>query len=167
MKPVFQIKVDKDKGDCMQAVIASLFEKSIDEVPAFIEFGEKWFSELYTFLRNNGYDYEGMIHNKIYQKILLPNHSCFKKTKYHLPSLITKSKLQKESGINGYFFASVLSPKYVKSILDEHTTHAVVIDGDYNIVHDPNSEYAKILQYPLADIIGYNGIIDVYLINKI
>lgn len=41
MKKVFQTIVDKDHGNCMQAVVASLFELELDDVPNFIEM-ESW-----------------------------------------------------------------------------------------------------------------------------
>ena len=164
MIKVYQKIIDKGNGDCMQAVMASLFEKRMEEIPHFISFGKNWFSEFYKFINDNGYKYDGTLNNKIYSKILSPD-SCFEIKKFHKASIIRKSNLRKESGINGLFFASVLSPKYTKSILEKHTTHAVIIDKDFNIVHDPNPEYENILHYPLSDIIGYKGIIDIYLIN--
>jgi hypothetical protein len=65
------------------------------------------------------------------------------------------------------FFASVLSPKYFNYTSGFTATHAVLIDKDYNIVHDPNPAYQEILNYPLANLLGYNGILDVYLINPV
>lgn len=165
MIKVYQNIIDKGNGDCMQAVIASLFEKKMEEVPMFISFGKNWFSEFYKFVNDNGHSYDGTLNNKIYSKILSPNRSCFEIKKDHKSSIISKYNLSKELGINGLFFASVLSPKYTESILVKHTTHAVIIDKDFNIIHDPNPEYKNIIQYPLADIIGYKGIIDIYLIN--
>ncbi len=37
MEPVIQTMFGKDKGNCFQAVIASIFEMNIDEVPNFME----------------------------------------------------------------------------------------------------------------------------------
>jgi len=165
MIQVYQNIIDQGNGDCMQAVMASLFEKSMNEVPHFISLGKNWFSEFYKFVNDNGYSYDGTLNNKRYSKILSPNQSCFEIKKYYKWSIITKSNLHKELGINDLFFASVLSPRYTKSILKKHITHAVIIDKNFNIVHDPNPEYKNIIKYPIADIIGYKGIIYIYLIN--
>ncbi len=45
-------------------------------------------------------------------------------------------------------------------------THAVIIDKNYNIVHDPNHNNEGLSSYPMAEELGYNGIINIYLINK-
>ena len=65
MNRVYQTIIDQNKGNCMQAAIASLFEKKIEEVPNFIEF-KNWFTPMYKFLIKKGYDYDGMIHNRNY-----------------------------------------------------------------------------------------------------
>ena len=77
---------------------------------------------------------------------------------------MTPKKLYREEGVNGYFFATVLSPNYF-TLTNYLAAHAVVIDRDYNIVHDPNPSYKNIKGYPLRKLLGYNGIIDVFLIN--
>ena len=166
MKKVFQTIIDPGKGNCMQAVIASIFDKELHEVPNFIEC-EDWFKVMYEFIQNEGYDYHGMFHNKNFSKLLTPTYACFNVQKWHIPSTLSIANLKKYKGVNGYFFGSVLSPKYFnyRDGLDSHT-HAVVIDINCNIVHDPNPEYKDILQYPLADLLKYNGIINVFDISK-
>jgi hypothetical protein len=164
MIKVYQQFVDHNKGDCMQAVIASLLEKTMDEVPKFIE-TESWFSTLRHYIIQNGYDYDGMIHNKYYSQLWQTKADCFKKPKYHRQSMMSPKRLYREPGINGLFYAGILSPKYFSWGAREDTTHAVIIDRDYNIVHDPNPEYANLYMYPLANLLRYNGVIDVYLIN--
>jgi hypothetical protein len=166
MKKVFQTVVDPNKGNCMQAVIASLFDKELEEVPNFIEC-EDWFKSLYEFIQPLGYDYHGMFHNKNYSRLLTPTFSCFNEEVWHAPSILTRANLKKYKGVNGYFFASVLSPKYFnyKDGLEAHT-HAVIVDVNCNVVHDPNPEYKGILEYPLAKLLKYNGIIDVFDISK-
>lgn len=166
MKRIFQRRIDPGNGDCMQCAIASIFDLDYEKTPDFINAGQGWFKMLYEFLQSKGYDYQGMIHNKRYQYLITPKDYCFRQVKFHRPSQITKKALYNEAGVNGLFFASVLSPKYFTwENGAHHTTHAVVIDKDYNILHDPNPEYSNLIQYPLADIIGFNGIIDIYLIN--
>ena len=163
MKKVYQTIVDKGHGNCMQAAIASLFEKELEEVPNFIEH-DGYFKPLYEFITKLGYSYHGMLHNKWYSTLCTPTHECFNELKWHRRSIMTPKKLYKEEGVDGLFYAGVLSPKYFS--WSGHTTHAVIIDKNYNIVHDPNKEYQKgFRQYPLTSILGYNGIIDVLLIN--
>jgi hypothetical protein len=149
----------------MQAAIASLFDTTLEDVPNFIEYKDGWFSPLWEFIQNKGYSYQGMLHNKNHSNLYHPTLNCFKKENWFSKSIISPKKLYKEQGVNGLFFASVLSPKYCTINDGYHSTHAVIIDKDYNIVHDPNPEYENILKYPLADLLKYNGIIDVFLIN--
>lgn len=162
MKKVFQTVIDKNRGNCMQAVIATLFQKELEEVPNFIEY-DGYFKPMYEFIQKNGYDYHGCKHNKNYSQLCTPKHGCFEKTKWSRYSVITPKKLYKEEGVNGLFYAGVLSPKFFSWC--HQTTHAVLIDKDYNIVFDPSPMYQDIVQYPLANILGYNGVIDVLIIN--
>lgn len=113
MKKVYQSRIEKKHGTCMQAAIASLFEMFIEDVPNFIELGEEWFSSIRNFYKERGY-----------------SHCCFNPRK---EIEITKQVLEIDGGVNGYWFASVLSVN-----LGPDTTHAVIIDKDMNVVHDPN-----------------------------
>ena len=113
MKKVFQSRIDKNHGTCMQAVIASLFEMFIDDVPNFIELGDEWWSEMDYFYKERGY-------------IL----SCFNPNER---IELTKQVLEHDGGINGYWYASVESINLGKDVW-----HAVIIDKDLNVVHDPN-----------------------------
>lgn len=57
MKPVHQT-VFGNKGNCMSACLASLFELRIEEVPNFHDAAESdagWWAELRKWLRNKGY----------------------------------------------------------------------------------------------------------------
>ena len=164
MIKVYQTIIDKKHGNCMQAVIASLFEKPLEEVPHFLE-QESWFGSMWKYLNDNGYDYDGSLLNKYYNQIWQTKADCFNKPKYYYKHIITPKKLYKEEGVNGYFFASVLSPRHFSWGERDDSQHAVVIDRDYNIVHDPNPEYKDLYMYPLANLIRYNGIVNIYLIN--
>lgn len=150
MKPVFQQVVDSQKGDCMKAVIASLLEKSMEEVPNFIEF-ENWWAKKQEYLEENGYKEVCTLWN--------PNPPNGGKVleKYSLDSI------KNYEGIGGYFYASVNSPKFHET----GGTHAVVIDKDFNIVHDPNPNYKGLKIYSKSDVIQYNGILYVTIIEKI
>ena len=56
MDRIRQSIVGNERGDCMRAVIASMMEIEIEQVPHFLLFGNKWFSCMYSFLRFMGYD---------------------------------------------------------------------------------------------------------------
>ena len=162
MKKIYQTIIDRGKGNCSAAVLASLFERDINDIPDVT--GEGWFSMLWKYIKSEGFVYEGMFHNKNYTRLMNPTGECFKDVKYLSSNIITPSKLQNHSGVNGYFYAAVLSPELFN--WTDQTTHAVVIDKNYNIVHDPNPNNKNILRYPLSNMMGYNGIIWVMLINK-
>lgn len=56
MKKVYQSRIEKHHGTCMQAAIASLFEMFIEDVPNFVEMeGDKWWHELIYFYKERGY----------------------------------------------------------------------------------------------------------------
>lgn len=149
----------------MQAVFASLFNDELENVPNFIE-TESWFDSMNDYAKSKGYEYKGMLHNKKYVTLINPIGSgIFKKDKWYSPGIVTKNNLKKNSGVDGFFYAGVCSPGFFSWAGLEG--HAVIIDSDFNIVHDPNLNYKDIYKYPLANIIGYNGITDVYLFNKI
>ena len=60
---VYQTIVDREHGNCMQAAIASLFNKSFNEVPNFKEFGGDWWEEMMKFVREQGYEFDGTLYN--------------------------------------------------------------------------------------------------------
>lgn len=143
MKKVYQTIVDPNHGNCMQAAFASLFDKDLEEVPNFIELDDTWFNTMCEFIESQGYSVEGTVYNNA--------------EVYDLKEIVNEY-----TGVNGLFYAGVHSPKYHA----QGGTHAVLVDKEMNIVFDPNPEYANIEAYPYAEEIGYNGIIDVLLINK-
>lgn len=112
MKPVFQTIVDKRRGDCMRATVASLLELEIEQVPHFILF-DKYFDIFWAFIRSLGYDYNGCGY-------LNSESSVVPK----MPKL--------EDSIDGYFYAVVPSKTF------SDITHAVVMDMTGMVVHDPN-----------------------------
>ena len=149
----------------MRATIASLLNLNINDLPNYIELGNDWFNQMLADLKKYGYKYDGMYHNKNYTRLLHPTDNCFKSGKWHRPSIITPKCLYKEKGIDGYFYAGVLSPKFFN--WQSLNSHAVVIDKNFNIIHDPNPNYHNILEYPLKSLLGYNGIIDIYIFNSL
>ena len=134
MKKVYQSRIDKNHGTCMQAAIASLFEMFIEDVPNFIEMGDEWWSEMDYFYKERGYCL-----------------SCFNSNER---IELTKKVLEFDGGINGYWFASVESVNLGKDVW-----HAVIIDKDLNVVHDPNpNNYGHI--YKPEDILSIDVVKD-------
>lgn len=144
MKKVFQTITDKDNGNCMQAVVASLFELSLEEVPNFIEFNKKedtnHVSEMWKFFEERGYNFTCI--NR------MPSESSEK--------LISVAKF--DGGINGYFYGSVESQTF------PGVSHAVVIDSDLNIVHDPNPNQLALNLKP-DDVNGFIAVTE-FVIGK-
>ncbi|MCK5603391.1 hypothetical protein KAR91_16015 [Candidatus Pacearchaeota archaeon] len=108
MKTIDQTILCKDKGDCQRAVVATLFDLEIEQVPHFRLFSDDtWFNVYWYFLYALGWEYMG----------------------YHTPN---RSKLELEDSVNGFFEATVES----KTFTDR--THSVIIDIIGTVVHDPN-----------------------------
>lgn len=154
MTPVYQNRFGEGYGNCMQAAFATLFDLKLEEVPNFIEI-DNWHDAMWEFFKTQGYEYDGFIENP-------RNLGSWGHDKMELVS--------KNPGVNGYFYAVVNSPKLfdpVRYVEGNSPTHAVIIDKNLNIVHDPNPAYADLEKYPLADVIGHNGIKYVYILNKL
>lgn len=111
MKKVLQENVDKGSGDCARAAIASLFDKELNEVPEFFPDGSQLW-EITKYFESQGY--KAMCYNK------MPGFPTLQEAAKH------------DGGVNGFFYASVYSQIY------DDTSHAVIVDVDMNIVHDPN-----------------------------
>lgn len=161
MKKIYQRIIDGDHGDCMQAAIASLFDDEYENVPEFIKCKNmgKLFDE---YLESKGYKVESVLHNLLWNKLMHPTSECSIENKYYEPCILKPENLT--DGVNGYFYCSVLSPKYFS--WQNMGTHAVICDSNLNIIHDPNKEYERIRAYPLTSIIGFSGIIGLYNIVK-
>lgn len=126
MHKVFQTIVDKENGNCMQAAVASLLDMELEEVPHFLELAKEKdtnpnFEEM-KFMHKHGYGYCVIDHkydSRIGESIKNPIENL-------------KEYLKYDGGVNGYFYASVKSQTF------DDIFHAVIIDSDLNIVHDPN-----------------------------
>ena len=134
MKKVYQTIVDKERGNCSQAAVASLLDMDIYKVPNFIEFvdieGTNPLLEMQRFFKQEkGY------------KIGVFN----RKTDEDFENLLKVAHY--DGGINGYFYATVKSQTY------ENRFHAVVVDKDLNVVHDPNPN-GKALRLNPEDVIS-------------
>jgi hypothetical protein len=118
MKKIDQTIVDQGEGNCMQAVIASLLEIELKEVPNFIKYEGKKntspYNEMWKFMDKLGYDM-APINIKIDDEPV---------------SALDVTEI--DGGIGGFFYATVESQSF------HDTDHAVVIDSELNIVHDPN-----------------------------
>ena len=123
MTKVFQTVVDKGKGNCMQATVASLFNKELSEVPNFIEFGEGWWSEKVKFFKKQGYSID-----------------CFYRTDWTVK--FYTDALKHDGGVNGLFYAVVPSQTF------KEVTHAVIVDSDLKVVHDPNPNQKCLMLKP-------------------
>jgi hypothetical protein len=135
MIKVYQTCVDKDKGDCMRAAVASIFDLQLDEVPNFSEMQD---SEAYCafvhFVISRGYKHP----------------TCLTMYQNGLATML--KALAFDGGVNGYFIASI------NSLTFENVLHAVIVDSNLNVVHDPN---------PNQKAIGINkaDILSVYVVN--
>jgi hypothetical protein len=111
MTPVDQTIIDKDKGNCMSAAVASLLDMPLDKVPYFLGIDD-WFNAFWKFLGEHGFEFHG---------------TCFPGT-YML--------LGECPNVDGYLMASVPSRTF------EGKGHSVIIDMQFNVVHDPNPNKA-------------------------
>lgn len=142
MKKVHQRRVEKGKGDCMQSAIASLFDLPYELVPDFISYHKQGSGELMEnanylvelFYKSKGYDY-GVVSGDTSKMIEAAKH---------------------DGGIDGYFYASVPSQTLGKGI-----THAVIVDSNLNIVHDPNPN-EKCLNLKPKDVLSIVVVTDWY-----
>ncbi len=162
MRKVYQKIIDPEKGDCLRAVICSLLGISDRKVPNFVTV-KNWTDCMRRFLGSKGYSYEYMmLHNPNVHNIYNPTECCDECGQSD-PSLLLDA-IKDHEGIDGLFLATVFSPMYFN--YETFAEHAVIIDKNFNVVHDPNPAYQDIKAYPLSPLIGYNGIVRVYLIKR-
>lgn len=141
MKKVFQTIIDKDHGNCEQAAIASLLERELNDIPNFIEFkadDRKFDQTVIGFLNSEGFD-----------------ACCINRRRERDTTEFLKKVARFDGGYKGYFYASVLSQTF------EGVSHAVIIDMDLNIVHDPNPNQRALKLTPddIEYFIGMNPMI--------
>jgi len=118
MKKVFQTRVSKEDGNCAQAVIASLFNLGLEDVPDFVSNHhiKPMAAEVVRFLNQRGFK-AGYIHRD---------------SKSHTVKKTLLEMTNADDGVDGYFYAVVGSKTF------DNGLHAVVVDKNLNIVHDPN-----------------------------
>lgn len=108
MTPVNQTIIDPGKGNCHQAIIASLFDLHITQVPNFVLYPDNlWMSVYYYFMYSLGYEYVGL-------------------------GYPPKRNINIDEGINCYFDATVKSKTF------KNVYHAVLINSKGLVIHDPN-----------------------------
>lgn len=108
MKYVDQTVIDGENGDCHRAVIASILELDITQVPHFRLYDDQtWFRVYHYFLLANGWEYTGY------------------------RTIEDNTPIESDS-IEGFFDATVDSRTFPGK------KHAVVIDLKGVVVHDPN-----------------------------
>lgn len=163
MIPVYQTVFSNSKGNCLAAVWASLLDKKIDDIPNFVE-DEEYFEAMKSFLKPFGFTY---------QRYLINGNRVDLTEKQMEEYQHFKDVLPDHGHVNGFYEATVYSPGYfdeAKYFADpsyQPVYHAVIIDKDFKIIHDPNPRYKGIENYPLSDMIGYNGVIGVSLWHSI
>ena len=109
MKKVDQIFTTKGRGDCQRAVIASLFELELIQVPHFLLFDENvWLNVYCMFIKGMGYEFEG--------------------TGY-----LDTDTLKFQETIGGGISASVPSKNLGKGY-----SHAVIVNTEGLVIHDPH-----------------------------
>lgn len=113
MKKVYQTIIDQGRGNCMQAAIATMIGRELEDTPSF-DPRESQFGPLHTLMNELGYKYTGGLYNKHYN-VLCHNQRqyCFEDIRWHKPSILTKANLRKHAGYNGMFYASVLPPQFL------------------------------------------------------
>ena len=124
MKPVDQTVVGKERGDCMQAVLASLFEQKFEDTVNMYDYPEgKWVIPFMKWLESIGYSYDGVMNMFANEASGIGREQAYR-------------DLATNEGVGGYFYGSVASKTF------EGVTHAVIIDLNGIVVHDPNPNKA-------------------------
>lgn len=155
MRKVNQTILSDKNGNCLAAAWASLLELDIADVPNFVE-AEDYHGALCDFLQQHNLEYYGYIVNGNRTDLTDEQKASYEFMGETLPEF---------GSIGGYYEATVYSPGYYKEG-ETPVCHAVVIDKHFNIVHDPNPNYAGTKQYPMADKLGRNGVLGVCLFVK-
>lgn len=131
MIPVFQTIVDKGRGDCMRAVVASLLDvEDINILPNYRILGPGWFLKMAETFKEYGYP-----------------DICYISRCSDIDLEFLKQIAKFDNGINGYFYGTVKSQTF------DDTYHAVVVDSDLNIVHGPNPNQLAMKLTP-DDVLG-------------
>jgi hypothetical protein len=163
MKKVFQTIHGRKNGNCLPAVMASLFEMNIEDVPHFNKF-DNWYEEFIKFIESKECTIKRILYNAEDARIRnLKGHQAWYNSDNPKDDL---NDIKKYQGIDGFFHCGVYSPNNYDPEDEHPAMHAVIIDKDFNIIHDPEKAYQDVKSYPRADDLGFNGIIDIFVIEK-
>ncbi len=131
MKLVDQRLIHPKRGDCMRCTLATILDLDYEKVPDLAGIdtdGGPWFAVMWKFLSDNGFEFVGTYSNA-------NGPLDFEDLRSRCP------------GVNGLYMGFGPSPRF------EGVTHAVVIDGQGQIVHDPHPSRAGVLALTGVDMI--------------
>ena len=139
MIKIYQTIVDKGNGNCMQATVASLLELPLDDVPHFLLKKNLGSYGMMKFFWEWGFE------------------PCYiNRGKYDTEFMCKIAKF--DGGVDGYFYGVVKSQTF------EDTWHAVIVDENLNIIHDPNPNQKALTLSP-DDVEGIY-VMDAMVIGK-
>ncbi len=130
MTPVFQ-KIVGEYGDCMRAALASLFDLELDQVPHFRLYDKSTSRVLHNKSRHGNCNGMGVFFGFLECLGWQWNGSGYPDYKNKSDGAVP-DQLDLNDSVDGYFYA------IVKSRTLENVSHAVVMDKNWIIVHDPN-----------------------------
>lgn len=137
MTPVDQTIVDKGRGDCQRASVATLLDLELEQVPNFRLFpDDRWYHVYNGFLWGCGYEWTGTGYpDDIKNVATLPN-------------------------VGGYVIAAVPSKEFNGEVSDTGLplVHAVVMDMAGLVVHDPqpNKAYQGVNIIETGDLLHWD-----------
>ena len=145
MIKVDQTIVDKGKGNCMQAVLASLFEQKFEDTVNVYDYPEgEWVAPFMDWVESIGYEYEGVMNMFVNPASpAIEREQAFRDLATH-------------ESTGGYFYGAVNSRTF------EGVTHAVIINDNGVVVHDPNPSKAWLGE----DLIATKELLYIYLFSK-
>lgn len=144
---------------------------------------KSWVRDLISFLTSNGWKYNGVLENPKLDYLENPTFNCFEdefdtslRNPFENFKVLENSKFvnnnKKYQGLEGKYLAAVFDPircvwdAYPKASEVFSQIHFVVVDSHFTIIYDPREEYQNLRHYPFSNLIGYNGLKYIYLINK-
>ena len=140
MKKIFQKIVASDgTGDCVRAAVASILDLEYEDVPDMSPNTGNQTGSMMSFMKKNGYSYEGELLSRNYSILYMSNQLEYCKGNYIQDDryLISKKNIENLKGVNGLFLATILSPKFTIPYEGVYGHHQVICDKNFNIVFDP------------------------------
>ena len=136
MRPIDQRVISNVNGDCFRACVASLLEVPYEDAfDLYSMIGASWMEAFFPWLKQRGFEFNGMFNVWNGKE-----------------NTLTWEELRNRSvGIKGCFIGWGISPRYT-----DGTTHAVIVDGNGKVIHDPHPSKQ-----------GVNPVWEVYIIDRI